>query len=268
MKAEADGALWIGGGAAVKRQARSLVSLGSRALRFRGFQRRVKHFYFPLLVKALEPFVEENIYLLLKQNLLNPRRYFFECRNMLSGSILRDQCFSIVDFNLFRSDANALTEPHLDKAENFKPEAHVALYAILGQSVSVQERLPTCVRGTFHVDACGQFLAYLKQPGGDLIRRGFGGLRVLLADLLLDERTADQLFQRAPPREHSKPGLAGIENRQPHLLIQIAGKNSLVVYHSNHPVKHHDWRRLSQARRGEAQGCCPKPDWPDEGAER
>ncbi len=59
------------------------------------------------------------------------------------------------------------------------------------------------------MNAGGHFLANLRQPGIDLGLRRLGCLRVLLANLLLDERAADQLLQGALARENAQAAPAG-----------------------------------------------------------
>ena len=95
----------------------------------------------------------------------------------------------------------------------------------------------------------GHFPTNLLEAGVDLILRRFRRLRVLLADLLLDKRAADQLLQSLLRRENAKSGLAGVQHRQPHLVVHVAGQDCLIVDHGHHPVKHHGLRgrrRLSR----------------------
>ena len=72
----------------------------------------------------------------------------------------------------------------------------------------------------------------------------FGCLRVFLANLLLDEGAADELFESTLARKSSLADAGRIENRKLNLLVNIAGQNGVVVDHSDHAVQNHRLRRL------------------------
>ena len=107
-----------------------------------------------------------------------------------------------------------------------------------------QKGLPPLVRGAVEANAGGQLLTNLRQASVNLGLRRFGGLRVFLANLLLDERAADQLVEGALPAEDAEAALAGVQYRQPHLILHVAGQDGLVADHGCHAVERHAAGRL------------------------
>jgi hypothetical protein len=88
-------------------------------------------------------------------------------------------------------------------------------------------------------DAGRYFPANLCQTGIDLTLRGLGCLCIFQADLLLDKRTANQLLEGTLWCKNSESGIAGVKDRQAHLVIYVAIQDGLVVDHGYNPVKHH-----------------------------
>ena len=134
-------------------------------------------------------------------------------RNRFAGGVLRQQRVAIVGFDLLRGDADSLAEALFDEAQNLDAVAQIGFDALRGQAVRGQKCLPSRIRGAVLANAGGQFLANLHEPGIDLGLRRLNGLRVLLANLLLDQRAADQLVQRALPGEIAESAAAGVEHR-------------------------------------------------------
>jgi hypothetical protein len=63
----------------------------------------------------------------------------------------------------------------------------------------------------------------------DFRLRGLDGFDVLLADLLLDERAADQLIERLLPRDLDLEDGVGIENGEADLVIEVAGQDDVLI---------------------------------------
>ena len=166
--------------------------------RFRG-KLRIQHFHVALPAQVGEPIVEQLVDLLLQQDFLNARRYLRQRRNGFAGRVLRQQSVVIVGFNLLRRDLNALPEALLNEAQNLQPVAEIGLDALRSEPMRREKRLPSRIGGAVLADADGQFRADLMQARIDFLLRGLDGFDVLLADLLLDERAADQLIERLLP---------------------------------------------------------------------
>ena len=94
----------------------------------------------------------------------------------------------------------------------------------------------------------GSSRADLMQARIDFLLRGLDGFDVLLADLLLDERAADQLIERLLPRELDLEDGVGIENGEADLVIEVAGQDDVLVDHGDGAIE-------DDGRRGEGSGC-------------
>src|ERR1035438_4430309 len=75
-----------------------------------------------LLAQGGEPLIEQNIYLLLQQYLLDAGRDFFEGRNRFAASVFRQKRLVVVGFDVLQRDANAGPETLFDKAQDLKTE--------------------------------------------------------------------------------------------------------------------------------------------------
>ena len=204
----------------------------------RGFKRRVQHFNIALFAQVLEPVAEEQVHLLLKQYLLNARGHLVERWNRITGGVPRQQGFAVVRRDRLLRDLNALPKALFDEAQNLKPIAQIAFDPLRREAAIGEESLPSGLGGAVLANASGQLPANLRQPRGHLGLRRFDGLGILLADLLLDEGAGDQLLQGAWGRENVAAGVGGVENGQPHLLLQIAGQDGLVVDSGDYSVKY------------------------------
>ena len=105
------------------------------------------------------------------------------------------------------------------------------------------------------MNAGRQLAAQLRQPRIHLGLRGRGRLRVFLADLLLDQRAADQLLERPLRRERALAHLVGIEHREPNLIVDVAGQNRVAVHHGHHAVQHHRAARCAWAQKPAGPAC-------------
>ena len=142
---------------------------------------------------------------------------------------------------------NSLTEALLDETKNLQPVAQIAYHAFGGESVRVQKCLPAIFRSAIVLEASGDFAAHLLEPGIDLGLRRRNGLGIFLADLLLNQRAADQLIEGLAASEIAQSGATGIEHRQAQLIVHITGENGLIVDDGDDAVEHH--------------GSCTKEDW-------
>ena len=105
---------------------------------------------------------------------------------------------------------NAGTEALLDEVEDLKPVAEISIDPLRGKFMCGQKGLPTGIRCAVLVDARGEFLANLCRCGRSLLPvRGLGCLQIFAANLLFNERLADQLIERALAGESALPGAAG-----------------------------------------------------------
>ena len=175
------------------------------------------------------PIVEQFVDLLLEQDFLKARRYLIERRNGFAGRVLRQQFVVVVGFNLLGRDLNALPEALLNKAQNLQAIAEIGFDALRREPVRSQKCLPSGIGGAVLADAYGQFRSDLMQARIDLLARGLDGFDVLLADLLLDQGPADQLLKRLLSGDLDLDDRGGIENREPDLVVEVAGQDDLLV---------------------------------------
>ena len=101
--------------------------------------------------------------------------------------------------------------------------------------------------------AGGQIAAQFGDACVDVGWRGLRGFNILLADLLLYERAADQLFEGVRARERSFAGARGIENGEANLVIEIAGQDGTLVDDGDHVVQDDGRLGWGSGRRGEQQ---------------
>jgi len=161
----------------------------------RSFKRGVEDFDVALLAQVGEPLVEEEIYLLLEEDLLDAGRDALEGGDSFAGGVLGDESPAVVGFDLLWGDVNTLAETLLDEGEDFKTVTEIGVDTLGGKSVSGEEGLPSVVGGAVLADAGGEFLADFREAHGDFFGRRQGCLGVFAANLLFDEGAADELIE-------------------------------------------------------------------------
>jgi hypothetical protein len=175
--------------------------------------------------------------MLLEKDLLNAFRDLVKGRNGLSFGILGKKRVVVVGLNIFRFDADALAEALFNEAENFDAGAEIGFHAFLGQALGRQECLPASIGGAVLADAGGDFLANFGETGFDIGLGWVGGLKVFLANLLLDESTADQLVEGPRAGENTETAAAGVKNRKADFVVDIAGEDGLVVDYRDYAIE-------------------------------
>ena len=193
------------------------------------FQGRIEDFDFALGAEVAEPFVEEDIHLLLKQNFLNARGDFFERRDVFTFGVQRKQGVVVVGIDLLLGDAHALAKAELDEAENLETRMERGLDELGGEAVSGKEGLPAGVGGTVGVNAGGQLGADFLEAGVEFRLGRNGGLEVFLTHLLLDESAADELLESVLGSEGSGALPSRVKNGEANLFVDIAQQNGVIV---------------------------------------
>ena len=141
---------------------------------------------------------------------------------------------------------NALPEPLLDEAENFKPVAEIVFDPLSREVMHGEERFPTLVGCTIFLDARRKHFTQFRQARRNFFRRGFNGTLVFFANLLFDKGAADQLIQGQPRGKFA--ATIRFENREPHFILKIAGQDHMFIDNGNGAIEDHRCHLLRGSR--------------------
>ncbi len=151
--------------------------------------------------------------------------------------ILRHQLVAIVGCDLFGRNADALAESNLDEAKHLEAQAKV-IFDLRGcESVGLEKSLPAGVGRAIEPHARRQFFTHLGFPSLHFVIAGLRCRGILLADLLLDQGTADELLQSSL-RSQGPVHFFRIENRKPDFAGKVTPQNGVVVHHCDNAVEH------------------------------
>jgi hypothetical protein len=166
---------------------------------------------------------------LLEEDLFNARGDALKRGDSFTGTVLGQESFTVVGFNLLGGDVNALAETLLDEGENFKAVAEVGVDALGGEIVGGEEGLPSVVGGAVLADAGRELLADFSDAGGNFFGRWLVCLGVFAADLLLDQRTADELVKGVAASEDAEAGEGWVQDGEADFVVDVALEYGVTV---------------------------------------
>src|ERR1700722_7692589 len=109
--------------------------------------------------------------------------------------------------------------------------------------------LPSIARRAVLTNANWQLSSDLGEAFLHFLGRGFDRRCIFLANLLPDQRSADDALQSSLRSLIVTLRISRFQDRKKHLLLYVASEDGAVVHDSHHAIQH-DGRRLADALSG------------------
>lgn len=190
-----------------------------------------------LAAQALHPLVHQIADLLLSKNLSNARSDCVETWNFGPVSLqlwLEHLVIIFLDIGVGYPSGN--TEPQIDEFQDRKPFADMIFNFRLRESMCRQKCVPPGIGFAVVLSARGNGLSQIGYGLRDLPRRNLGnsGLKQTLP---IDQCAVDDTIQSTLRSVVRRRFDRGLECREAHFVVNIAGQNRLLPDDSHHPIE-------------------------------
>src|SRR6185437_3194805 len=184
-----------------------------------------------------QPVAQQVTNLLLQQHLFYSRRDCLQLgRCHVALCVLRQHPLLVVILDVIIRDSNTVAEPNLDKSQQLHPLSPSLAELFESETMSIDIFLPARIGLAVILLALRNILTQRHQLSIKLlVRNSRLGLQLCL---LQDQQPID----KTPDRELSRAILVRRPIRlnllEPHLLVDVAFENQIVIHHSNDAVQH------------------------------